>query len=185
MTARFAFDERARRHLLRVAREAIEAEVRGRPLPGLSADESTHPNHGVFVTLRSGERLRGCIGTFHPEGDLLSTIRRIAAEATHDSRFTGTPLGPRDLAALRIELSLLSPLTPVRDVGEIDIGRHGIHVAVGGHRGCFLPSVATEHGWDAPTFLSVCCVEKIGVGPDAWRGPDAVVSVFEVEKVAE
>lgn len=185
MTARFDFDERARKHLLRAAREAVESEVRGRPLPKTPGDESNYPNHGVFVTLRSGERLRGCIGTFHPEGDLLSTIRRIAAEATHDSRFTGAPLGPRDLATLRIELSLLSPLTLVRDVGEIEIGRHGIHVAVGGRRGCFLPSVASEHGWDAPTFLSVCCAEKVGVSPDAWRGPDAVVSVFEVEKVQE
>lgn len=185
MTARIGFDERARKHLLRVAREAIEAEVRGKPLPALSAGEFEYPNHGVFVTLRCGEQLRGCIGTFHPDGDLISTIQRIAAEATHDSRFTGEHLALRDLATLRIELSVLSPLTPIRDVGEIEIGRHGIHVAIGGRRGCFLPSVATEHGLDAPTFLSVCCAEKIGVSPDAWRGSDAVVSVFETEKIEE
>lgn len=185
MTPRFDFDERARRHLLRVAREAIEAEVRGRLMPALSAGEFEYPNHGVFVTLRCGERLRGCIGTFHPDGELISTIRHIAAEATHDSRFTGAPLGPGDLPTLRIELSLLSPLTPIRDASEIVIGRHGVHVAIGGCRGCFLPSVATEHGWDAPTFLSVCCAEKIGVSPDAWQGPNAVVSVFEIEKIEE
>jgi len=185
VTTRFDFDERARRQLLRVAREAIEAEVRGQPLPGASAVESAYPSHGVFVTLRRGGQLRGCIGTFHPDGDLISTIRRIAAEATHDSRFSAAPLGPRDLSTVRIELSVLSPLTPIRDASEIVIGRHGVHVAIGGRRGCFLPSVATEHGWDAPTFLSVCCAEKIGVSPDAWQGPDAVVSVFEIEKIEE
>jgi AmmeMemoRadiSam system protein A len=180
-------DSRTRQRLLQAARRAIEADVTGGKEPTEAHDEMwpALPNHGVFVTLRLGGQLRGCIGTFHPEGDLVETIRRIAVEAVHDSRFCGAPLTKAELPALRIELSLLTALRPVKPPGEIEIGRHGVHVRIGLQRGCFLPSVATDHGWNVETFLARCCAEKLGVEPDAWRQADAAVSVFEVEKVAE
>jgi AmmeMemoRadiSam system protein A len=170
--------------LLRVARQAIEAHLLGRPAPTVP-DEPGLPACGVFVTLRSAGRLRGCIGTLQPHGPLLTTIFRMAVAAAQDPRFTDMPIGAAELSRLRIELSLLSPLVRVSGLEEIRIGVHGILVRRGEHSGCFLPEVAAERGWDAATFLGRCCSEKAGLDPLAWMQQDAEIHVFTVNKIVE
>jgi AmmeMemoRadiSam system protein A len=143
------------------------------------------PPCGVFVTLRKGRALRGCIGTFTPEDDLPATIRRMAASALRDPRFLDRPVSAAELPALRIDLSLLSPLQPIDDPTAFEIGRHGIYIRQGGLVGCFLPEVAIERGWDQATFLTQCCVQKAGLEPDAWQDPETEVSIFTVERISE
>jgi uncharacterized protein (TIGR00296 family) len=70
----------------------------------------------------------------------------------------------------------------MRDVAELAIGRDGIVVQLGWHRGTLLPQVAVEEGWDVITFLERTCL-KAGLPPGAWRDPLAKVELFEVEEV--
>jgi AmmeMemoRadiSam system protein A len=139
----------------------------------------------VFITLRKHGRLRGCIGTFDAREDLIVTIRRMAVAATQDPRFANQLLSVAELPDLRIEISLLGPMTPINDPLQVEIGRHGVYIRRGLHTGCFLPEVAAEHGWDAATFLSVCCREKAELDPLAWQQPDTEVFVFTAEKCCE
>jgi len=41
----------------------------------------------------------------------------------------------------------------------------------------FLPQVPVEQGWDHDTYLSELC-RKAGLPRDAWKSPDAKLSVF-------
>ena len=50
----------------------------------------------------------------------------------------------------------------------MEIGRHGLLIEKGRHRGLLLPQVATEREWDATTFLSQTC-RKAGLAADSWR----------------
>ena len=84
---------------------------------------------------------------------------------------------------LFVEISVLSPLRPIADPGEIQVGLHGLYVSQGSAHGLLLPQVATEHGWDRDTFLRQVCL-KAGLPPDAWqRG--ATLQVFTVERVSD
>ncbi len=47
----------------------------------------------------------------------------------------------------------------------------------------FLPQVATETGWDLPTFLSALA-QKAGMAPDAWRS-GARFEVFTAQVFGE
>ena len=64
------------------------------------------------------------------------------------------------------------------------IGRDGILVRRGWHRGTLLPVVAAERGWDAPTFLKHVCL-KAGLRADAWRDPSTTVETFEAESFGD
>ena len=180
-----SLDARVGARLVRVARGAIAADL------GVSAgptDLEPWPvldRRGVFVTLRSGGRLRGCIGTFLPDDDLPRLVRRIAVSAARDPRFAETPLGAAEMSDLRIELSVLSPLRRIEDPLDFKLGVHGIHVTQGSDTGCFLPKVATENGWDKETFLSICCEQKAGLATSAWRAAETEVRVFSVEVFGE
>jgi AmmeMemoRadiSam system protein A len=169
------------RRLLLLARAAVEARVRQQPPPPRPYDLVVIGS-GAFVTLHCDERLRGCLGTLKSSANLVPSIMRLAEDVSHlDHRFP--PIVVDELARLIIELSILTPREIVTDVAEIVIGRDGLVVELGRHRGLLLPQVATDYGWDRETFLAQTCV-KAGLQSDAWqRG--AIVSRFSAEVFAD
>lgn len=176
-----SLDARVGARLVKVARAAIAEDL---GITAEPADPACWPlleRRGVFVTLRVCGRLRGCIGTFHPDDELPALVSRIAVSAAHDPRFAVMPLSASEVCDLRIEVSVLSPLRRIADPLGFDLGVHGIFISRGSRSGCFLPKVATENGWDKETFLSTCCEQKAGLAPDAWRSPDTEVCVFTVD----
>ena len=87
---------------------------------------------------------------------------------------------------LRIEISVLSPMAPIGDPLDIELGVHGIYVrGPGGRGGTYLPQVATEHHMTKEQFLSSCCAHKAGLPPDAWRTGEAEVLVYTAEVFGE
>jgi uncharacterized protein len=166
--------------LFRVARESIQAHLKGQPT-GLPPDPPpilTQPM-GVFVTLNRHGRLRGCIGYLDAVQPLLAAVQEMAvAAAFRDPRFP--PLREEELADLEIEISVLSPMRPIKNIDEIQVGRHGLYLEQGSYRGLLLPQVATEYGWDRLTFLRQTC-SKAGLPPDAWEDPATKIYVFSAD----
>lgn len=142
---------------------------------------SAHP--GVFVTLRKVGELRGCVGLLSPKSALHKSVQEMTiSAATGDPRFD--PVGEDELADINIEISVLTPLRPIENVSEIEVGKHGLCVVKGHRRGVFLPDVAVEMGWDRTTFLRETC-RKAGLPSDAWEDDSVELSVFESEKLSE
>lgn len=174
----------SRRALLDLARAAVAARVSGRPAPALDDEDLPDLKAGAFVTLRRGGQLRGCIGHIEADRPVAEVVARVAASAaTEDPRF-GSVL-PAELWDLDVEVSVLGPLERIDplDAAAIEIGRHGLVIEQGRHRGLLLPQVATEWGWDRETFLSHLCAKAV-LPPDAWhRG--ATVYRFEAHVFSE
>lgn len=174
-----------RAQLLRMARDAITANLRGDHAPTRPAEMGPISASGLFVTLRKHGRLRGCIGTFDAGPDFFESLCSIAVSAAHDPRFTHSPLSATELGDVDIEISLLSPLRRLDHPLDFELGTHGVYVRMGRRAGCFLPDVATERAWSREEFLSECCAQKAGLSPDAWRDPAAELFVFTVEKFGD
>jgi AmmeMemoRadiSam system protein A len=153
--------------LLRLARQAIEESVRECRLSEIDEPPSAlREPCGAFVTLHKGGHLRGCIGYVEPLKPLFAAVRECAvAAALRDPRFE--PVTPKELPALHLEISVLSPLVDIRP-DQIEVGRHGLLVSRGAQRGLLLPQVAVEWKWDRKHFLEETCL-KAGLPPDAWR----------------
>lgn len=178
-------DERA--FLRNLAYRAVESAVADGEPPdpqALAAAQGLEPGpnltglRGAFVTLSAGGRLRGCIGTIEGVVPLMEAVVRNAREAAvGDPRFT--PVAPGEVAGLDLEISALTPLRPLADPEEIDVGRHGVLLEVRGRRAVFLPQVAAEEGWDRATMLGHLAL-KAGLAPNAWQD-GARFLVFEAE----
>jgi MEMO1 family protein len=143
---------------------------------------------GVFVTLHNtGERairegrLRGCIGVMEAREPLVDAIVHGAVSAAHDPRFPA--LQPRELPAVSLEVSVLSPMKQVPGAEAIQLGTHGVLLSKNGRSAVFLPQVATETGWDRATFLSHLA-QKAGLPADAWR-QGATFEVFTAQVFGE
>jgi AmmeMemoRadiSam system protein A len=166
--------------LLGVAREAIEHQLSGAQPPAYRVlPEPWHEARGVFVTLRRHNgSLRGCVGHIAPT--LRTLVDEVAAcaiaAAERDTRFR--PVCARELAALRIEISLLSPPEPVSDQSLLDPKRYGVIVSCGSARGVLLPDV---EGVNTVAEQVRIAAEKGGLPRDEpWE-----IERFEVLKGAE
>jgi AmmeMemoRadiSam system protein A len=106
-----------------------------------------------------------------------ATVRCAASAALHDPRFPA--MSSEELGELHIEISVLSPLTPIRPE-EIEIGRHGLVVSDENHRGLLLPQVAPEHGLNREQFLAETC-RKARLPQEAWRWPTTRIQGFTCE----
>ena len=135
--------------LLRLARASIEhGLVHERPLP---VDYGELPRGladiaASFTTLRLEGRLRGCCGTLEAVRPLAGDVARSAFQAAfRDVRFE--PVGRHEVDAIRLEVSVLSPLEPMPVSREADLlrrlvpGIDGLVIVAEGRRATFLPKV--------------------------------------------
>ena len=175
-------DESQRKALLGIARRALEVYLGAGKIPREEGARGALAAPGAaFVTLTKNGRLRGCIGYTEAVAPLFKVVQECAvAAATEDPRFP--PVSPMELPSLRVEISVLTPLVPIRPE-EVEIGRHGLMVSQGRMRGLLLPQVPVEWGWDRETFLDQTCV-KAGLPPSAWRH-GATLRAFTAEVFGE
>ena len=170
-----------RKLLLQIAHESILSFLLGRDISLPVVSPHLAEPRGVFTTLYSDIKLRGCVG--FPAAILplyRAVVESARAAACEDPRFP--PVRIEEARSIRISISVLSPLQPISP-DDIQIGRHGLVISAGAQRGLLLPQVPVEHSWNRLTFLEQTCL-KAGLLPDAWRS-GAAIEAFTAEVFAD
>lgn len=160
--------------LLEIARGAIECAAAGveRPAqPAPTGEGVLQARLGTFVTLTIGRALRGCIGTLQGSEPLYHAVADAAySAARRDPRFQ--PLQADELAATRIEISVLSPTETLRVdsrealLAALRPGVDGLLLEEGRMRSTFLPKV-WEQLPEPEQFLAQL-LAKAGLPQDHW-----------------
>lgn len=177
--------------LLKLARQSIEASIRGLPLPEINLEnysQNLRQNGATFVTLTLNGNLRGCIGTLEAYQSLVQDVCEHAiAAAQSDYRFP--PVSLNELPYLEIEISRLTPPEKIEyDSPEelpelISPGKDGIIFRDGFKKATFLPQV-----WDKlpeyEQFFSHLC-QKMGASADLWKRKVFEVYIYQVEEFSE
>ena len=174
------FSSADQKELLSLARSSIVFYLKNNEYMKMSLElkDKYGKPYGVFTTLKKAGELRGCIGFIIARDPLWKSVLETSVEsALGDPRFPD--VHPEELADLTVELSVLSPMKKVNSYKDIILGRHGVLVKKGFSQGVFLPQVATETGWDLPTFLSHLCFGKAGLPAEAWKDPSTELMTFE------
>lgn len=178
-----SFTRAERVRLLQFVREALERDLAGAELPAPPPFPRLAETGSCFVTLKEAGELRGCIGNieaFEPLGENL--LRNAINASQSDPRFP--PLEAEELPFILIELSILTPASPIASAEEFRIGQDGIILRLGGCGAVFLPQVAPEQHWDRETTLRYLS-RKAGLPEDAWRRPEARLFTFQAEVFGE
>ena len=171
----FQLTESEQHLLLRVARDSVQSHLlRESPhLPQVPSGVLTEC-HGVFVSIHEYGELRGCIGNVNPVEPLLQTTAECAiSAAVADPRFMPLALG--ELPEVDFEISVLSLMEQVKDVNDIEVGKHGLLISKGRARGLLLPQVAAAYGWDRERFLDETS-RKAGLRPGDWQSGATIYS---------
>ena len=167
------FTDSQQKQLLSTARESIQQGIeRGQPLTVEPEPGTVFATPGAcFVTLKTDNQLRGCIGSLEAYRPLIVDVAENAyAAAFQDPRFA--PLTRPELDRLNLSLSILSPAESMAFdsqedlVGQLRPGVDGLILQAGAQRGTFLPSV-WESLPQASTFLNHLKL-KAGLAEDYW-----------------
>jgi len=169
---------------LNAVRKTLEAVLAGKDVPKIEFKDSRFKEpRGVFVTLKKHGDLRGCIGFIEAIKPLGEAIQEMAISAAiHDPRFD--PVAKDELKEISVEISILSPMIPVDDFSEIQIGRDGLLLRLLPNSGVFLPQVAPEQGWDRDALLNNLC-RKAGLPPGSHKAPGAKLWRFTADVFGE
>lgn len=177
------FDVSQRKIILNLAREAIRSRLESTQDVSLPAHEFLDIPAAAFVTIRIAGELRGCIGTTEATRSLGETVISCAiSSAFRDPRFP--PLRLEEYEQIHLEISVLSLFQQIDSVEQIIVGKHGVVLSLGHHRGLLLPQVAAEQGWDRNAFLQYTC-RKAGLSANAWQNPETIIEVFTAEVFGE
>lgn len=181
--------------LLDLARHAIAEKLvpeQTAPLPDSAREALSDPafqrKRGVFVTLYTQDRLRGCMGSIRPQTSIRRGVKENALRAAfRDPRFP--PLSAGEWEKLRIEISLLSTperlkySDPEELVSRLSRTRPGVILQKSSAMATYLPQV-----WDKISqpelFLSRLC-EKAGLSADAWKQGHITIDTYRVQKIAQ
>ena len=164
--------------LVSLAKRAVEEYVRhGHVIdPPEDLTPEMEKKAGVFVSLKKGGQLRGCIGTFAPTTANVAeeTIKNAIAAATQDPRFA--PVGEEELESITYSVDVLSEPEPVSGLTELDPRRYGVIVVKGPRKGLLLPDL---EGVDTVDEQLRIAKMKAGLSP---RDEECEIYRFEVKR---
>lgn len=179
--------------LLQIARAALERAVHtGHAdeawLPPIELPDHLLEEGASFVTLHVDGALRGCIGSAQAYRPLVLDVASNAMRASlFDPRFAR--IAKDELPRTSIEISILSPLTPLEYRSSTDLIARlrphidGVMIARGVHRALLLPQT-----WDLMPepheFMAVLC-RKAGLSADGYLEGDLEVFTFQVYTICE
>ncbi len=144
------------------------------PCPANLTEDLLQPK-GAFVSIKNGNKLRGCIGELTPTHDNLAIeiIQNAVAAASRDPRFA--PVSRDEIENLTISVDVLTPLEKVDDVSLLDCKKFGLTVTVADKQGVLLPDL---EGVDTVAEQLRICLKKGGI--DASESYE--MHRFEVER---
>lgn len=149
---------------VRLAKETLETYVRtGKKIdvPDWVPEELKKRRAGVFVSLKKGGMLRGCIGTIGPVRTSIAEeiIYNAISSGTQDPRFPA--VRPEELEELDYSVDVLGAPEKIESMDQLDVKRYGVIVTSGFRRGLLLPDL---EGVDTPREQVDIAMQKAGIG---------------------
>lgn len=172
--------------LIEIARNNILTYLEGGEYtPSKELPNIFYEKLGVFVTLSINSNLRGCIGYPEPYMELIEGLLDVSiAAAIEDPRFN--PISLEEFKNVKIEISVLTKpqLVKVNSYQDyfnlLKVGRDGLIIENGYHRGLLLPQVPIEQNWNLTEFLEGLCY-KAGLNKDAWKYEETKLYSFQAQ----
>jgi len=162
--------------LLSIARDTIESHLLSNKIHLIENNYTALDQvAGVFVTLTINKQLKGCIGNIIGQYPIYIGVQKMAIQsAFFDPRFN--PLTKEELTNLHIEISVLSPMSPI-NYKNVVVGKHGLLVSYKYSSGVLLPQVPVEQKWNQTQYLEGVC-NKAGLPSNCYMQKDCELKAF-------
>jgi len=139
---------------------------------------------GIFITLYKKGKVCGCAGFYETTLPLFLAIQyAVALVLKEDFRFG--PIAQGDKNQINIEISIIFKITKVKDWHNIVIGKHGIIIKKGWHKGGLLPHQIVDLGFNLEQTLLFICEEKVGLSGNCHKDLETDIYVTQAQTFGE
>ncbi len=129
--------------LVELAKKSVEKYIREGKIIDLPQQLTPEMSEkaGVFVCIKKGEQLRGCVGTFVSTKECVASeiISNAISASTRDPRFESVK--ENELEDLNYTVDVLSCPEKVNRISELDPKKYGVIVVSGFRKGLLLPDL--------------------------------------------
>lgn len=167
--------------VLDLAKRAIESFIKNGVTLQTDTEiplELSDKSSGVFVTIKEGKNLRGCIGTVLESAGYMKDdiVKNAIAAATKDPRFP--PVTISELSSLSYSVDVLKKPFKAENISALNPKKYGVMVRKGSRQGLLLPDIdGVNTVYDQ---LNVACLKA---GISLYDNPE--VYAFEVIRCGE
>ena len=128
---------------VKIARNAIEELIlndKKYELPEDVSKELTEKKAGVFVTIKTGRMLRGCVGTLEPERENVAEeiIQNAMNAAANDPRFAH--IEKEELDRMEITVDVIGEFEEIFTDDMLNVHKYGVMISKGRKKGFLLPN---------------------------------------------
>ncbi len=163
--------------IVKLAKDAVEGYIiEGKAItPPEDLRHKLTDKAGVFVSIKKGGELRGCIGTCLPATDNVATeiVRNAISAATSDPRFL--PINLTEFNDLEYSVDILSQPEEVAEIEAFDPKKYGVIVKAGNRQGLLLPDLEGINTVEEQIRIAML---KAGIS----QGEDIKLYRFEVKR---
>ena len=177
------------KQLIKLAKDTVKSFLDKKPIQVPEKTEKKYgQKRGVFVCIKKGTQLRGCIGYIEPTHPIWwAVVNAAKGAAFEDPRFP--PTSSNEMPNIKFEISVLTEpklmeCKPSERLNHIKIGKHGLIAEREHYKGLLLPQVFTEMKVNAESALNMTC-EKAGLPSRAWEEQDTDIYTFECQVFKE
>ncbi len=147
-----------------LAKRAVKTYIATGRMPAASDDipaEWRRPG-AVFVSIKKGGQLRGCVGTYAPTRPTLADeiMHNAVSSALDDPRFSAVTAD--ELEELEFSVDVLEPPHRVKTADDLDAKVYGVIVQSGAKLGLLLPDL---EGVDTVEQQVAIARQKAGIRP--------------------
>lgn len=126
-----------------LARHAVEEFILNNKkceVPENISDELKNKKAGVFVTIKTGKQLRGCVGTLLPEKENIAEeiIQNAVNSAGNDPRYAN--IEKDELDRMEITVDVIGEFEEIFTEDMLDIHKYGVCISKGRKKGFLLPN---------------------------------------------
>lgn len=151
---------------VKLARTSLEYYIKnGRymTVPERISKELVNHKHGVFVSIKKDDSLRGCIGTIRAttENVAKEIIENAVKAGTEDPRFF--PVDEDEIEEIVYSVDILLSPEPVTSLDDLDPKKYGVIVSIDRRSGLLLPNL---EGVDTVEEQIRIALRKAGISPN-------------------
>jgi len=132
---------------------------------------------GVFIKMYVSGELRSTSQVPMGIYQTLEAVKEAAIAAAFDPN--SAPVSADELVDLDFQISILSKLSPVKNIEKINLKTNGIMIKKQNFNAMVLPEEIKDENLDVKEAIEMCCI-KAGLNPDSWK-KDAQIYKFNVK----
>jgi len=165
------FTESEKRTIMKIARDTLARSLGGVEdqfsFEQYELTAKIQETLGTFVMIKLGDKTMGLAGRLFTKIPIATSVHELV-QAAVKSKGKEKKISLKQLPDLKFEITIVGPISAIRDLDNFKAGQHGIRIQKGPYKSFFLPAEADTKG-DSTEQIMDALAEQASMPKGSWK----------------